>query len=94
MGFHLGLDMYKPTDERLAAIRDFQIPAQASITDVRSWFGFVNQLAPFLATAPLKALLKKACREKFVLGRPPTSQVLAGQGGNMPARQARTSLLR
>jgi len=68
VGYHLGWDTYKPAEERLTAIRDFRMPAQPSITDVRSWFGFVNQLAPFLATAPLMApfrdLLKKPVSRK------------------------------
>lgn len=63
VGYHLAWDTYKPTEERLTAVRDFTMPDKPSITDVRSWFGFVNQLAPFLATAPLmspfRALLKK-----------------------------------
>ncbi|XP_076058554.1 uncharacterized protein LOC143035571 [Oratosquilla oratoria] len=52
-GYHLDWDTYKPTTERLTAIRDFKMPEKPSITNVRSWFGFVNQLAPFLATALL-----------------------------------------
>lgn len=62
-GYHLGWDTYEPTAERLAAVKDFTMPAQPSITVVRSWFGLVNQLAPFLATAflmaPFRDLLKK-----------------------------------
>jgi len=53
VGFHVGWDSYKPTDERLAAIRNFSMPEMPSLTDIRSWYGFVNQLAPFLATAPI-----------------------------------------
>ena len=53
MGFHLSWDTYHPTEDRLAAIRSFEMPAEPSITDIRSWFGFVNQIAPFLATAPI-----------------------------------------
>ncbi|XP_045122674.1 uncharacterized protein LOC123511117 [Portunus trituberculatus] len=63
VGYHLAWDTYKPTEERLSAVRDFKMPDKPSITDVRSWFGFINQLAPFLATAPLMSpfrdLLKK-----------------------------------
>ena len=63
VGFHLSWSAYRPTEDRLAAIRNFTMPAQPSITDIRSWFGFVNQVAPFLATAPVMApfrdLLKK-----------------------------------
>ena len=63
VGFRLGWDEYKPTDERLAAIKNFSMPNKPSISDIRSWYGFVNQLAPFLATAPImndfRELLKK-----------------------------------
>ncbi|MPC22051.1 hypothetical protein E2C01_015057 [Portunus trituberculatus] len=71
VGFRLGWDKYKPTDEHLAAIKNFKVPDKPSISDIRSWYGFVNQLAPFLATAPImnifKKLLKKPCgkSEKF-----------------------------
>ena len=44
VGFHLGWDHYQPTLERLAAIRDFSMPNQPTITDIRSWYGMVNQL--------------------------------------------------
>ena len=40
------------------------MPEQPSITDIRSWNGLVNQLTPFLATAPVmepfRELLKKS----------------------------------
>ena len=68
VGFHLTWDAYRPTEDRPAAIRDFVMPAEPSITDIRSWFGFVNQIAPFLATAPIMApfkdLLKKPTTKK------------------------------
>ena len=64
VGFHIGWEAYHPTEERLAAVRSFNMPAKPTITDIRSWFGFINQLAPFLATAPVMApfreLLKKS----------------------------------
>ena len=53
VGYHLSWEGYRPTDDRLAAIRDFKMPTQPTITDVRSWYGFVNQVAPFVATAPV-----------------------------------------
>ena len=34
-------------------MREFKMPTQPSITDIRSWYGFVNQVAPLLATAPI-----------------------------------------
>ena len=63
VGYHIGWEAYYPTEERLSALRSFNMPEKPSIKDIRSWFGFVNQLAPFLATAPVMApfreLLKK-----------------------------------
>ncbi|XP_068231981.1 uncharacterized protein [Palaemon carinicauda] len=63
VGFNLAWEAYKPTEEGLAAIKNFPMPRQPSITDVRAWYRFVNQLAPFLATAPImipfRELLKK-----------------------------------
>ncbi|MPC48894.1 hypothetical protein E2C01_042680 [Portunus trituberculatus] len=47
------LDGYKPMEGRLAAVRNFDMPTEPSLIDIRSWHGFVNQLAPFLATAPV-----------------------------------------
>ena len=68
VGFHIGWEAYKPTEDRLSAIRNFTLPTQPNITDIRSWFGFVNQLAPFLATAPIMApfrdLLKRPTGRK------------------------------
>ncbi|XP_076036521.1 uncharacterized protein LOC143022265 [Oratosquilla oratoria] len=62
VGFHVGWDAYKPTEERLAAIRNFDMPVEPSITDIRSWHGFVNQLAPFLATAPVMEPFRELLR--------------------------------
>ncbi|KAK3894918.1 hypothetical protein Pcinc_001366 [Petrolisthes cinctipes] len=39
VGFHVGWDAFKPTEERLAAIRNFDMPAEPSLTDIRSWHG-------------------------------------------------------
>ena len=68
VGFDLGWESYHPTSGRLSAIRDFPMPAEPTITDIRSWHGLVNQLAPFMATAPVMApfrdLLKKSAKKK------------------------------
>ena len=62
-GFGLGWDDYKPSSERLVAIRSFQMRDKPSVTDIRSWYGFIKQLAPFLAIASImnsfRELLKK-----------------------------------
>ncbi|XP_066946055.1 uncharacterized protein [Macrobrachium rosenbergii] len=44
------------------------MPSEPSIADIRAWHGLVNQLAPFMATAPVMApfrdLLKKPSKKK------------------------------
>ena len=69
VGFHLGWSCYLPSSERLRAIKDLAMPEQPSITDIRSWYGLVNQLAPFLATAPVMEPLSE------LLKKPATKQV-------------------
>lgn len=68
VGYHLGWDGYKATVDHLAAIRDFTMPTQPTITDVRPWFGFLNQLSSFLSAAPVmvpfRDLLKKPTEAK------------------------------
>lgn len=60
--YTVGWEGFRPSDESISAIRDFPMPSQPTITDIRSWFGLVNQLAPFIATAeimaPFRDLLK------------------------------------
>lgn len=55
VGFHLDWVIYRTADS-LAVIKNFSMPEQPSITVVRSWYAFVNQLAPFLATVPIMEL--------------------------------------
>ena len=45
VGYSVGWEAYDPSEERLSAIKSFNMPAKPSITDIRSWFGLVNQLA-------------------------------------------------
>ena len=52
-GYNIGWDDYKPSDDMLSAVRNF--PDNPSMADIRSCFGLVNQVAPFLATAPVMA---------------------------------------
>ena len=42
-GFSVGKDSIQPTKKYLQNIRDFPIPK--NISDVRSWFGLINQVA-------------------------------------------------
>ena len=63
-GFTIGWDSYHPSADTISAIRSFPMPSQPTITDIRSWFGLVNQIAPFLASssmmAPFRELLKSS----------------------------------
>ena len=61
MGFHLVWEHYQTISERLAAIREFAMPHQPTISNIRSWHGMTNQLVPFLATDmdPFRELLKR-----------------------------------
>ena len=42
-GFEVTMDGYRPSPRILTAIREFPVPR--NITDIRSWFGLVNQVA-------------------------------------------------
>ena len=55
VSYHIGWEGYRPSNDVIAAVRDFPMPENPTITDIRSWFGLVNQLAPFLAMAPMMA---------------------------------------
>ena len=52
-GFQITPDGYKPPESILNAIRDFPVPT--SITDVRSWFGLINQVSHYFAQAKVMA---------------------------------------
>ena len=59
-GFEITTDNVPPCKKYLDAIREFQTPA--NITDIRSWFGLINQVLYAFASAegmlPLHELLK------------------------------------
>ena len=65
-GFTITLDSVKPCKRFLRAIEDFPIPK--NITDIRSWFGLLNQVSYAFSMAkrlqPLRQLLKPD--QKFV----------------------------
>ncbi|MPC56981.1 hypothetical protein E2C01_050949 [Portunus trituberculatus] len=62
-GYFLGWKRYQPSRDLINSITDFKMPTQPTLTDVRSWFSLVNQVAPFLAVTPVmepfRELLKK-----------------------------------
>ena len=63
-GFTISWGKYRTAKDMLSAIQDFAMPEPPSITDIRSWFGLVNQLAPFLSTAPLMSPFRDLLKHK------------------------------
>ena len=63
-GFELTMDSVRPCKKYLAAIREF--PTPSNLTDVRSWFGLINQVAYAFASAkkmlPFRNLLKAGAK--------------------------------
>ena len=59
-GFNISMDSVRPCKNSLQAIRDF--PTPKNLTDVRSWFGLVNQVSYAFSMAehmqPFRQLLK------------------------------------
>ena len=62
-GYLLDWDMYQPSHDLIRSITEFAMPPNPSLTDVRSWFGLVNQVAPFLAVAPLMEPFRELLRK-------------------------------
>ena len=64
-GFEVTMDGYRPSPKLLSSIQNF--PTPTNITDVRSWFGLVNNVAYTFSQshimAPFRDLLKKG--QKF-----------------------------
>ena len=50
-GFTVGKDTIRPTDSYLQAIRNF--PAPQNISDMRSWYGLINQVAYSFCKTPV-----------------------------------------
>merc|ERR1712121_214591 len=63
-GFLVGGDSIQPTTKYLQSILDF--PTPKNISDIRSWFGLINQVAYAFAKgtlmAPFRELLKPATK--------------------------------
>ncbi|XP_068204883.1 uncharacterized protein [Palaemon carinicauda] len=63
VGFDACWDSFKLSEDCLSAIKSFSMPQKPTISDIRSCYGFVNQLVPFLTTVQIMThfiyLLKK-----------------------------------
>lgn len=60
MSFHIRCDSYNPTDEPLAAIQKLTMREAPRLTYLH---GFVNQQAPFLATASIMEPFRESLRK-------------------------------
>ncbi|ROT77985.1 hypothetical protein C7M84_003304 [Penaeus vannamei] len=62
-GYVLDWEEYHLSKELVRSIMEFTMPTKPTLTNVRAWFGLVNQVAPFIVVAPFKdpfrELLKK-----------------------------------
>ena len=67
-GFMITQDEVKPSQKILESIADFPVPK--TISEIRGWFGLVNQVAPFFANRrvmePFRELLKPPAQGKKV----------------------------
>ena len=66
-GFEISLNSVRPCEKYFTAIRDF--PTPKNITDIRSWFGLVNQVSYAFSTTdkmlPFRDLLKPGLKFKW-----------------------------
>ena len=67
-GFVIGSDDVRPSDKILESIKDFPVPK--NISNIRGWFGLINQVAPFFANRPVmepfRKLLKPSASGKSI----------------------------
>ena len=70
-GYTLGWDKFFLSNETLSTISNFRMPQQPSISDIRAWFGLVNQISPFFAATkvmePFRELLKHTSSTKKIV---------------------------
>ena len=64
LGYELCWENFRPAGDKLAAVADFPMPEAPSITDIRSFMGLVNQIAPFMITTPLMEPFRELLKGK------------------------------
>ena len=68
-GYLVGWEGFRPCDEMISAIKNFPMPDEPTITDIRAWFGVVNQLAPFIANAEIMSPFRDLLKSKNLKGK-------------------------
>ena len=69
VGYQIGWDIYKPSKEMLSAVKEFPMPENPSLSYIRSFFGLVNQLAPFVASSSVMAPFPDALKPSKAIGK-------------------------
>ena len=65
----LGREGYQSSHDLINTIMGFKMPPQFTLTDVLTWFGLVNQIAPFLAITPNTGISKRLSSARDTTGR-------------------------
>ena len=65
----MGVIQKAPSDNIMSAIRNFPMPEKPTLSDIRSWYGLVNQIAPFVATSPLMAPFRELLKPTRAVGK-------------------------
>ena len=68
VGYQVGWDSYWPADHMLSAIKEFPMPEEPSISDIRAWFGLVNQVAPFVIKTPVMEPFRELLKSTNAVG--------------------------
>ena len=68
VGYQIGWDIYKPSKEMLSAVKEFPMPENPSLSDIRSFSGLVTQLAPFVASSSVMSPFRDALKPSKAIG--------------------------
>ena len=69
VGYNVGWDSYRPCDDMMSAIENFPMPENPTLSDIRSWYGLVNQIAPFVATSSLMTPFRELMKPTRAIGK-------------------------
>ena len=69
VGYCVSWENYRPSDDMLSAIKDFPMLETPSLSDIKSWFGLINQLVPFVAIAPIMETFCQLLQSTKAIGK-------------------------